>query len=57
MYEWIKVCYVPFNTVLGYIRKATSEGMKLRMIVRQTVADFEPTLASDLRFVASDANY
>jgi len=28
-----RVFYVPFNTLLGYIGTATSEGMKRRMIV------------------------
>jgi len=32
MNEW-KAIYVPFNALLGYIRTATSERMKWRMIV------------------------
>jgi len=32
-----RVFYVPFNTSLDYIRTATSEGMKWRMIVLSNI--------------------
>jgi len=51
--------YVPFNALLGYIRTATSEGMKRNfrrdekkdgIPFGHILAGYEPTLASDPRF-------
>jgi len=51
-YQNERVFYVPFNTLIGYIRTATPKGMKGRMKVLSDIhyRDVNPHLASGLRF-------